>query len=50
MVEYKDPLNGKTIQVRSVCMPARTLLQGKPFSMHNLLLAPVQITLPWNKR
>lgn len=41
---YTDPLNGATLTVRSICMPSRTLLQGKVYSQEFILsgLKPVK--------
>lgn len=37
-VEYKDPINGRTIKVQSVYRPARTLLEGAPYSREPTIL------------
>lgn len=36
--EHTDPINGKVIVVQSVYRPVRTLLQGRPYSRHPVVL------------
>lgn len=37
-VDYIDPINGKMIVVQSVYRPVHTLLQGRPYSRHPVVL------------
>jgi hypothetical protein len=37
MPTFKDPLNQREIPVKSIYVPTRTLLQGKPYTRNNIL-------------
>lgn len=49
-MKYTDPINGNEITVRSVYVPARTLLQGAPIRLyHNTVLSAVAAKKPTPK-
>ena len=46
-MKHIDPINKKEIEVKSVYIPTKTLLQGFAYSQHPRCLVPRQMELPF---
>lgn len=42
-MNYVDPVSKKEMQVKSVCIPAKTLLQGKQYTRANDVLVRTMV-------